>query len=636
MSDYYYNFSEVIERVPSNIEALCQALFPEGKKKGRNWCVADETGAKGQSFQISLNPSSAGCFQDRADPSIKGNPIALVARRNNLTYQDAGAWLAKFCGVQPETRIIKTKKRKVPDVSKYSDELEELTNAGESYAMSRGILKETLEKTNCKSYGPYLALPHMDTEGRLVLLKFWPTNGTKEMWSNPEPIHTLFGKELIDPVASGGSLIITEGQWDALTWIQYGYPAVSIPSGANNDQWIEEDWTFLNQFSEIILDFDKDEEGRDAETRVRNRLGYERCRCLRYNHKDANEALNFTGSFDSLKIALDEALSAPVEHIIKADEIKHVVRENLQRTRTRTGVPFFLNSMSRMEFRPHESTLWFGHTGHGKSTAIMNQFAFQAGLGIQGLIASFEDNSAINYGHLLLQYSCDSEIAEHDYFDMCYDDLTSKVHLFDSMRRTEPDVMIATMTLAHKQLGICHFAVDNVMTLDVDRQDNTAQAAVADKFRVFVARYPVHLHIAAHPRKGPDNFIRPPQISEVRGASEWGDMTQNAICVYRDIKKAEKISELYDEGIPAHKIMEFRESCRDGKFIVRKQRKTGELPLCSYNFDSLRKRFFRKPEEITPYWESKPEKLEEKEDLIPVECATVTADSDDSLEPLPF
>ena len=636
MSDYYYNFSEVLEKVPSNIEALCQTLFPEGKKKGRNWCVADETGAKGQSFQISLNPSSAGCFQDRADPSIKGNPIALVARRNNIGYQEAGAWLAKFCGVQPETRILKRKKKKLPDVSKYSEELEDLSKACVDYARSRCIKKETLEKMNCKTYGLYLALPHIDIEGRLVLLKFWPTNGSKDMWSNPEPIHTLFGTELIDPVASGGSLIITEGQWDALTWIQYDYPAVSIPSGANNDQWIEEDWTFLNQFSEIILDFDKDEEGRDAETRVRNRLGYERCRCLRYDHKDANEAYMLTGSFDALKNALQEALSAPVEHIIKADEIKHVVRDNLQKTRTRTGVPFFLDAMNRLEFRPHESTLWFGHTGHGKSTAIMNQFAFQAGLGIPGLIASFEDNSAINYGHLMLQFSCDSEIAEHDGFDKCYDDLTSMIHLFDSMRRTEPDVMIATMTLAHKQLGICHFAVDNVMTLDVDRQDNTAQAAVADKFRVFVAKYPVHLHIAAHPRKGPDNFIKPPQISEVRGASEWGDMTQNAICVYRDIKKAEKISELYDEGIPAHKIMEFRNSCRDGKFIVRKQRKTGELPLCSFNFDSMRKRFFREGTTIHPYWLPEAKELEEKESSVDIEYVTVSVDSNDETNSLPF
>lgn len=113
-------------------------------------------------------------------------------------------------------------------------------------------------------------------------------------------------------------------------------------------------------------------------------------------------------------------------------------------------------------------------------------------------------------------------------------------------------------------------------------------------------------------------------------------MTQNAICVYRDIKKAERISELYDEGIDTHKIMEFRKSCRDGKFIVRKQRKTGELPVCSYNFDSQRKRFFRQDGELHPYWSEKNDQLDEKEDLETPEYVTVAAGSNDEPQPLPF
>ena len=113
-------------------------------------------------------------------------------------------------------------------------------------------------------------------------------------------------------------------------------------------------------------------------------------------------------------------------------------------------------------------------------------------------------------------------------------------------------------------------------------------------------------------------------------------MTQNAICVYLDIKKAEQISELYDKGIEDHKIMEFRKSCRDGKFIVRKQRKTGELPVCSYNFDSQRKRFFRQDGELHPYWTEKNEQLDEKEDHELKEYVTVSAGSNDEPQPLPF
>lgn len=953
MNDYYYNFQTVIERVPGHIESLCRTLYPEGKKKAGNWCVGDVDGNPGQSFQISLKPNNAGCFIDRSDQTIYGNPISLVALRKNLPYQEAGEWLAKFCGVSPEERVFKRKLRKKPQIDRTS--IKSLTKSSIDFAASRGINEETLRQLKVASADRAIVFPHFDHEGEIGLLKYWPTDGSKQIWTNKDPVHSLFGKNLVDPIKTGGVLIITEGQWDAMTWIQLGFPAVSIPSGCENDNWIEEDWVFLNQFTEIYIDFDDDEAGRDAEARVKVRLGYERCKTIRYEFKDANEVVADGHDPQILVDAYYKAKNAPVENIINPADVAHVVQNLLSETRERTGVPFFLPSMRKLEFRPHEATLWFGHTGHGKaltldtivptiqghktmeelevgdyvygsdgeptrvkltspvfyghdcyeitfkdglkivadadhlwkldtfqsrmskrarekrvrkgtgqgkgqktndgivlttaelagkplkikvgqswrnnysipvapafagveadlpippytlgawlgdgtsasgqitihdddaeildriesegfeplpnkaqyryglkglhkplreagllgrkhipeiyfnasrgqrmallmglmdtdgtisngrqaelctvnedlahqyqrlanglglkaslncgdatlngevvgkkyrvqwtsdiqvfhlsrkaagvpqsvapdakarfivdvrkvesvptkcisveaedklflctesclithnSTAIMNQFAFQAGLGIPGLIASFEDNSPVNYATLLKQFSSDQYIGGNQHFSSFYNQMTDMIRLFDSMRRTNPDQLIATMVLAHKQMGICHFAIDNVMTLDVDRQDNTEQAAVADKFRVFVSRYPVHLHLAAHPRKPAEaQVVRPPQLAEVRGASEWADMSQNAICVYRDVKKAERISEMYDESMDPAEIMRVRLETRDGKFIVRKQRSTGDLPVCGMMFDQRVKRFWKEQEDLLPYWD---------------------------------
>ena len=219
------------------------------------------------------------------------------------------------------------------------------------------------------------------------------------------------------------------------------------------------------------------------------------------------------------------------------------------------------------------------------------------------MLASFEDTNSITYSNLLKQFSSNPFIGSDPQYDAWYDQLTSLIHLFDSMARTSPEVIVSTMTMAHKQLGICHFGLDNVMTLDVDRQDNTKQAEVADRLRIFVSQYPVHLHILAHPRKAQEaNIIRPPQLSEVRGASEWADMAQNAICVYRDVKKAERVSEMWDEGIHPARIAEFIRETRDGKMIWKKQRTTGELPMCSFQFDPNTKRFWKDEEDKGPYW----------------------------------
>ena len=48
--------------------------------------------------------------------------------------------------------------------------------------------------------------------------------------------------------------MITEGEFDCLAVIESGYKnAVSIPSGVNStNKWIETNWTFLEQFNEII------------------------------------------------------------------------------------------------------------------------------------------------------------------------------------------------------------------------------------------------------------------------------------------------------------------------------------------------------------------------------------------------
>ena len=597
--EYYYNFATIIESIPSRIETLCNELYPEGKKKSENWVVGSSDGERGQSFQISLKPNSAGCYFDRADHGIKGNVIALVALRKNLTYQEAGKWLGEFCNIQPEQKF-ENKKRPKPQIDRRK--VKNLNQDSIDYAKKRGIDEEMLRRLKIVSFEKNIAIPHFDAKGELVMVKYWPTDGSKKIWTNKDPVHTLFGKELIDPVASGGEVIICEGHWDAMTWIKLGYQCVSIPSGAENDNWIEEDWIFLSQFSMIYLNFDNDDPGQEAEARVKVRLGNDRCRTIKYEAKDANEVFQKGLDESILHDAFKAAKEAPVEHIVDPTTIKSVVRETLTSTGSGADVPFFLSDMKNLQFRPHEATLWFGFTGHGKSTAIMNQFAYQASLGVMGMIASFEDNPTVNYASMMLQYSSDSRIGESPEYDKIYDELTSHILFFDSVRRTRPDVMIATMIRAHKQLGICHFAVDNVMTMDVDRQDNTKQAEVADKFRVFVASYPVHLHIAAHPRKPVDtSMMKPPEIADVRGASEWGDMSQNAISTYRDITKAGKVAEMRDQGIDEFTISNYATSCADGKFIVKKQRTTGELPIVSFRFESKTKRFFNSPEELNPY-----------------------------------
>lgn len=618
MSEPFYNFQTVLDRVAPSIDTLVQELFPGARRNGASFRTGSETGDKGRSFSISTRSNNAGSFLDYADPSVKGNAIALVGLARNLSYQEAGKWLAQFLNVPPEERLEMPKKRPTPKIDTEKKTIQitsdqpgkpgwvvewgPLEKKSIDYAASRGITEETLKLFRVASANGSIALPHFDEAGKLVMLKLWSCDGQKKILSNLDPVPVLFGKHLIDPMKTGGILIITEGHWDAMSWVQCGFPAVSIPNGCQNEEWISEDYTFLNQFSQIYLDFDDDQAGREAETKAKQRLGYERCKAIRYRYKDANDALK-AGDSNLLALAFKEAEEAPIERIVKAADIKSKVRDRLNKHHIQKGIPFFLPKMP-FEFRVHEVTLWFGSTSHGKSTILSNQIAFMASLGEMAMVASFEQTTPMTMAGMLVQYTSNSDIGQLSDFDAAYDELASRVLFYDSITRTNAAELIATMTLAHKQLGITQFVIDNVMTLEMDRQDNTAQAEVADLIRVFAAQYPVHVHVVAHPRKPKDDVSKPPGIQEIRGASEWGDMANNVITVYRDVSKAEKISSMRDEPgtFSEEDIQNFYESCPDGKILVRKQRETGHLPVITYFFDTDTKRAWKDKEDMIPYW----------------------------------
>jgi twinkle protein len=607
----FYSFSTVLDTVGSRIDELVSYLLPAARKQAGCYRVGGIDGSPGSSLSISTKPSNAGCYYDH-NGGDSGNAIGLWAHVKGLDYQAAGRDLARFLGVAPEPRMHMPKRRNPPKIVREERGLTMTCGGREvhvgplnaksiNYALSRGITEATLRLAKCTSTDTHIVFPHFDEEDKAVLLKAWSCDGRKHMFSNDDPVPTLFGKNMVDPLKSGSTLIITEGQWDALTWQQLGYPAVSIPSGVSNDEWIGEDWSFLNCFSQIYLDFDDDPPGQEAELKAKVRLGYDRCRSIRYRFKDANAAL-VAGAEDVLREAFKHAKEAPVERIVKASDIKDKVKDRLNRTNMQAGTPFFLRSVE-FEFRPYEITLWFGITGHGKSSILSNQICYAASLGKMAMVASFEQATPMTVAAMLSQFTSDAQIGSSPDFDEAFDALTSRVMFFDSMLRANPDELIATMTIAHKQLGIDEFVIDNIMTLEVDRQDNTAQAAVADRFRVFAAQFPVHIHLVAHPRKPPANEAsKPPSIADIMGASEWSGMAHNVICVWRDVAKTQRLSEMRDEQMDAAEIMAFDESCPDGKAFWRKQRDSGELPMVSYRFCKKTKRAWKTPDDLMPLW----------------------------------
>ena len=84
---------------------LCHYLFPNGKKVGNEWRIADVTGAKGNSLGIRLTGDKAGRWHDWATGE-RGDFVALVKARLGVGFLNAVEWIQGTGGVSlqsPET-----------------------------------------------------------------------------------------------------------------------------------------------------------------------------------------------------------------------------------------------------------------------------------------------------------------------------------------------------------------------------------------------------------------------------------------------------------------------------------------------------------------------------------------------------
>lgn len=108
--------------------------------------------------------------------------------------------------------------------------------------------------------------------------------GKKIEWRDPKGgKNILFG--MLAVPAEATSLVIAEGEIDAVTWAAYGHAAVSVPGGAGYTGWIQLCWDWLQRFKKIYVSFDEDRAGRAKVVEVVQRLGMARTDIVRLPEK---------------------------------------------------------------------------------------------------------------------------------------------------------------------------------------------------------------------------------------------------------------------------------------------------------------------------------------------------------------
>ena len=405
-----------------------------------------------------------------------------------------------------------------------------------------------------------------------------------KMWFEAETnINTLY---LMDKADITKPLVICEGEFDCLSLIESGYKnSVSVPTGCKSTEWITTNWTWLEQFEEVIIWYDNDEAGKDGAKEVFNRLPNKSVKIV-YSDicNDINEILYKYGKEEVLK-QLEKA-SIPLIDGVKST--KQISTFNIYEAETiQLGITKVDDRIIGMPLG--SLNVITGRTGEGKST-ILNQFFIGESIrqGYKVFLFSGELTESNAKGWLLDTLANESDLLEftskkgHKYkkvssraISRMDNILEDKFYLY-----TEEDytinAIISKMEIMAKRYGVKVFCIDNLMVTENDEKEELKnQTEIVKKLKSFAKKYNAIVHLVAHPRKAQNGQIGLDK-SDISGSANITNLADYVMLVQR-IKDEE------NQMLDKHTV-----------FSIDKDRYMGarlEIQLC---FDKDRRRFFAK------------------------------------------
>lgn len=434
----------------------------------------------------------------------------------------------------------------------------------EKYLNKRSISVDTLDFCDIKQdVKGNIVFEHRDENGKLLCTKYRPSQkvrkGQAKMWwqekSSTCPI--LYGANWIDITKP---LVIVEGHVDVLAVIESGlYNVVSIPHGAEDKNWIEFNWEWLENFDKIILWFDDDKVGQKALKEVVSRLGEHRCFVVDYpsdikqqisdkfkgieDKIDANNVLFACGK-EQVRFLIDNAKEIPLSNVIDvfdADDFDVKDEEH---------IPTSFNSVDSMLFGHYMNTIsiWTGRPGHGKSSVIIQSCIIEPlDLGYSVFVFSGELTSGMLKNWITTPIAGNRHIMEFDNGDNkpksytvtkeAKDAIAShykgRVFTHDEELETTPSDILNRMEYMYKKRGVKVFIIDNLMCVDFSEYEDEykAQKKFVMDIIAFQRKYGVQVHLVAHPKK--NDFFQELTEYDIFGSSNIPNLAHRIYAIRR-------------------------------------------------------------------------------------------------------
>ena len=579
--------AEISDMLAGRVEDVCRLLLPGGKAVKNEWLAGDISGGEGITLKVQLDGAYRGTWKDWANDDDKGDLIDLWRLCRGLSrgeaFRQVKEYLGIFDGVTGGARsYAKPPEKPTPPPRK----------DGMAYSFLTATRKLTAETVNSFQVGTdnrAIVFPCFAPNGELVNRSYrtLPKDGEKKkVWQDTDCAPCLFGwQALPDAAYQSRTVMLAEGQIDAMTWHQWGIPALSIPAGSGQT-WINFEWDNLAIFDKILIAFDQDAAGQKNADSVIKRLGPHRCFRVLYPHKDANEALQAGRGYQDAREWASQAKPPSLSGVVSANELESRLMAEAAPKAMPLTLPFFnidWNTRRGFYFRPRETTLWTGVTGNGKSTFLTYLQMILASNSRNVFIASLEIKAETTLHRTICSYYGTENMVEAEIQDThrvaWLDKMGERVCFSDRVGSIESGELFEQMDFAFRRYGCSHFVIDSLMRIQGLEEDAKAVGDFMNRLASFAKDYRVHVHLVAHPRKM--GVGQKAGSNDIKGSSLIANNADNIVGVARNQEKWD----LEKEGNTAPEELR---KMHDVEITVEKQRESGWTGTFYLDFDPRR------------------------------------------------
>lgn len=430
----------------------------------------------------------------------------------------------------------------------------ELSEKEVNYFFKRSISQDTLLKMKVTSGQEYMPQVQKQTntiqfnyfrDGNLVNVKF--RDGAKN-FKLVKDAELIFYN--LDAIKSSEWCIITEGEIDALSWIESGVnEVVSVPNGASKGsqrlEYLDNCYEYFENKKKIYIATDNDEPGRSLRDELARRLGMEKCYWIDFvSVKDSNEYLIEKGA-EGLKNLLPSAKEFSIEGVFTIDDVWADIEDiynNGLPTGAKTGDKQFDAHLGLM---PGELTMVTGIPGHGKSI-YLDQISLKLCLNESArfAICSPESYPTAFYYTRLIKKLVGKKFSKHNIslqlLAECREWIKGRYHLIAPPMGYDLDQILEAARLLVLKRGIKYLIIDPWNRIESAKPNGYDPGKWVqerlDKIIRFNQTNGVHTFLVAHPTKmaklkDSDNYIVP-TLYNISGSADFFNMTQNGFTIY--------------------------------------------------------------------------------------------------------